>query len=50
MATGMSYTLGGWAVGTLVLGAIYPLIMWLVLRRESVKAACTQQPPSPYAY
>jgi hypothetical protein len=50
MATGMSYTLGGWAVATLILGAIYPLIMWLVLRRESVKAACTQQPPAPYAY
>jgi hypothetical protein len=50
MATGMSYSLAGWAIATLVIGAIYPAVAWLLLRRESVRAACTQPPPSPYAY
>jgi hypothetical protein len=50
VATGMTYTLAGTAIGMVVLGAIYPAISWLLLRRESVKAACTQEPGNPYVY
>jgi hypothetical protein len=50
VAQGMTYTLIGTAVGMMLLGAIYPGITWLLLRRESVRAACTQEPANPYVY
>jgi len=50
VAQGMTYSLVGTAIAMMVLGAIYPAITWLLLRRESVKAACTQEPANPYVY
>jgi len=47
MGTSMGYMLTGTAVGMVVLGGIYPVIVLIVLTRPSAKAACAGGMPEP---